>query len=819
MSLLSFQRVLIHLHVLLLSGLLLSCGADNSPPATACSTACSGHGWCIDRDGGIGCVCDEGYRASGTQCIADDDPCASVTCSGHGECQPVNDEVRCICDDGYNADGTSCTPVDPCNDVTCSGRGVCQVNDGEAQCSCDDGYKANGTKCVASTGACADVTCSGHGDCQVKDGEPECACDEGYGPDGLRCIPHVGSACAGITCSERGQCVESAGKARCDCDDGYVANGERCEPEKEVCSGVTCSQHGKCVVVDGAVQCTCDEGYEAVDDACIAKSGPCKDVACSDHGTCDTVDGRAACTCDSGYVAVGTSCVASNPCETVTCSGRGQCRAVEGLAVCDCEKGYRAVGAACVPDGALCAGVDCAPFDACTEGDNALYVNNASATSEAGTKEMPYRTIQAAIDAADEGSVIHVAQGTYGESLEVNDKEVHLCGGWSSDFTERVTARYRPLLEGSADRAVVTLADSRQSTLVGFAVRGGQVGVLVETTAWPPDIAASNPRISGNVIEANGELTGEDLPYGGIVSTGGYLTVTGNSIRENRGGKGSALLIRGIEASIRGNIIEANLGGSDHGGAVYAAAENVTFAGNYVASNETGRVVGWGWGGGMIIVGRASLHGNTWTDNYSPSHGGALFIDEGATAYISNDLFYANRCSLEGGDAFAVDGAWDGVVTNVFATHITVVDHDCPGSNAILVEANSRLVLENSILWNASTTTDIFFQESNCTVEVRYTDFRTSTGHGERDNVLVLGPGNINVDPLFADPSRRDYHLQSAAGRYDSVRQAWVMDPVTSPAIDGGDPALDFNLEPAPNGKRVDMGCYGATEQASLSPL
>jgi hypothetical protein len=779
MSFPSFQRVQIHLHVLLLSVVLCGCGADNARSANPCSTACSGHGECVERDGEPSCVCDEGFRASGTRCIAEDGPCASVTCSDHGECHVMDDAARCVCDDGYSAVGTTCTAVDPCNDVTCSGRGVCQVKDGVAECVCDNGYRA----------------------------------------DGFRCVPSTGSACTGITCSGRGQSVEQSGEATCDCDEGYVPNGTSCEARAGVCSEVTCSQHGKCVVVDGAAQCSCDAGYDAVDDACIAASGPCKAVTCSGHGTCETHDGRATCTCDRGYVAAGTTCVPANPCETITCSGRGQCRATDGIAVCDCETGYRAVGSACVPEVGLCAGVDCAEFDACTEGDIALYVNSATETSEAGTKESPYRTIQAAIDAAKNGSLIHVAQGTYEESLSVNDKEVHLCGGWSHDFTDRQTSRYRPLIQGSAARPVITLADSRQTTLVGFAVKGGQSGILVETTAWPPDITASNPRISSNVIEGNGELTSEELPYGGIVMTGGYLTVTGNSIRENRGGKGSALILRGVEASVRGNIIEANLGGSDHGGAVYAAAENVTFAGNYVRSNEIGYSLGWGWGGGMIVVSRASLFGNTWTDNYSPSHGGALFVDEGATAYISNDLFYANRCSMEGGDALAVDGAWDGAVTHVYATNLTVVDHDCPGSNAVLVEANSRLVIKNSILWNAAKTTDIFFQEDNCTVDVSYTTFRTSVGHGEWDNVLLLGPGNLDVEPLFADPSRRDYHLKSVAGRYDATSQSWVKDKATSPGIDAGDPTMDFNLEPSPNGGRVDMGCFGATEQASLSPL
>ena len=81
-----------------------------------------------------------------------------------------------------------------------------------------------------------------------------------------------------------------------------------------------------------------------------------------------------------------------------------------------------------------------------------------------------------------------------------------------------------------------------------------------------------------------------------------------------------------------------------------------------------------------------------------------------------------------------------------------------------------------------------------------------------------LGEGNINADPLFADPEDGDYHLKSEAGRWDPDSQSWVMDNVTSPCIDGGDPMSPIGLEPFPNGGIINMGAYGGTPQASKSP-
>ncbi|UCG46920.1 MAG: hypothetical protein JSU94_15640 [Phycisphaerales bacterium] len=76
------------------------------------------------------------------------------------------------------------------------------------------------------------------------------------------------------------------------------------------------------------------------------------------------------------------------------------------------------------------------------------------------------------------------------------------------------------------------------------------------------------------------------------------------------------------------------------------------------------------------------------------------------------------------------------------------------------------------------------------------------------------GPG---LDPLFADPNGGDYHLKSERGRYWPEHDIWVLDKVTSPCIDAGDPADDYSAEPAPNGSRINAGAYGGTASASRS--
>jgi hypothetical protein len=86
---------------------------------------------------------------------------------------------------------------------------------------------------------------------------------------------------------------------------------------------------------------------------------------------------------------------------------------------------------------------------------------------------------------------------------------------------------------------------------------------------------------------------------------------------------------------------------------------------------------------------------------------------------------------------------------------------------------------------------------------------------------------DISVDPLFVNTSWRkplpggkhllevDLHLKSQAGRWDGEK--WGEDDVTSPCIDAGDPSFAYSKEPAPNGKRINLGGYGNTEHASKS--
>lgn len=112
--------------------------------------------------------------------------------------------------------------------------------------------------------------------------------------------------------------------------------------------------------------------------------------------------------------------------------------------------------------------------------------------------------------------------------------------------------------------------------------------------------------------------------------------------------------------------------------------------------------------------------------------------------------------------------------------------------------------ISSCILWNNSYG-DLF--RDPVPLQARYSCIESGAG----------GEGNMDVDPLFADANGGDYHLLSARGRYVPESDKWVLDRITSPCVDLGDPEHDPGYERVPNGGRINIGAYGGSAYASVS--
>jgi parallel beta-helix repeat protein len=173
--------------------------------------------------------------------------------------------------------------------------------------------------------------------------------------------------------------------------------------------------------------------------------------------------------------------------------------------------------------------------------------------------------------------------------------------------------------------------------------------------------------------------------------------------------------------------------------------------------------------------------------------------DEGIYAYGSSPTLANCILANNGGAGCAVDNG-----SNPSITNCTFVANQDSG----LKLTKAAATVENSVLW------------SNLPMQIsRSFLFSTLTlNYSDIQGGWVGGQGNINFDPCFADANNGDYHLRSAAGRWEPNQREWVYDVNTSLCIDGGNPNSDWTAELWPNGRRINMGADGGTREASMSP-
>jgi len=339
--------------------------------------------------------------------------------------------------------------------------------------------------------------------------------------------------------------------------------------------------------------------------------------------------------------------------------------------------------------------------------------------------EGSYSSINAAIGDAADGDVIQVAAGTYAEHVAVgafgnwSPLAVTLLGGFSPDFSQRDASAYPSVIDGGGTDPGVQLhlATDATVTLDGFEITNGrglgldwQDGDGRGGGVYADQIGSGVVVISHNVIHGNATNGfGDGQRGGGIYAAAegwnggaGSVLITDNVVADNDAGRGAAIDVEGLSATIANNLIEDNRGHSDHGGGVYLSAEHNTVTDNIVRGNVIGADVGYGWGGGLLIAAAsATFEGNVVTDNYAPSLGSGVFWDEGATGTMTDDVLVANRCPTDGrsGAAMFIDGG--AAPSRVVADRLTVVGHACPDlpdGAAIVLEGDSTIDVTNSVL-------------------------------------------------------------------------------------------------------------------------
>ena len=241
-------------------------------------------------------------------------------------------------------------------------------------------------------------------------------------------------------------------------------------------------------------------------------------------------------------------------------------------------------------------------------------------------------------------------------------------------------------------------------------------------------------------------------------------------------------------------------------------------------------------GGARNITSNAVFLNCTFTNN-SAFCGGGMQNEDNADTFLIECTFNGNSATLFGGGIrnytssprldyclFTRNTAGAGGAiqnedssSNPSLTNCTLADNTASTSGGGIVNASLNPLpspaLRNCILWGNADEggADQSAQIHSGAPIVNYSCIQGWTGD-------LGGIGNTGANPLFADPEIGDYHLKSEAGRWNLVNESWIVDNVTSPCIDTGNPSDPVSDEPEPNGGRINMGAYGGTNEASKSP-
>jgi len=186
------------------------------------------------------------------------------------------------------------------------------------------------------------------------------------------------------------------------------------------------------------------------------------------------------------------------------------------------------------------------------------------------------------------------------------------------------------------------------------------------------------------------------------------------------------------------------------------------------------------WSGAGIYCGYSTsphLLNVTITDNSTSTNyggGGGIYCGYSSTPHLINVVINENYANYGGGIYLAS--------ANAYLTNVTISENNANNGGGIYCES-SESYLVNCILWN-DTPQEIY--EYSGIVKATYSDIQDGW----------IGTGNIDADPLFADPENGNFHLTWA--------NFPIPDSTKSPCIDAGDPNSPLD----PDSTRADIGAY-----------
>jgi parallel beta-helix repeat protein len=409
-----------------------------------------------------------------------------------------------------------------------------------------------------------------------------------------------------------------------------------------------------------------------------------------------------------------------------------------------------------------------------------------------------FANIGAGIDMAEYGTTVHVAAGVYMENITLKNGVALIGAGTGSAL----------IYAGGSGRVVYSSGCDANTILEGFIITGGysSYGGGMYNKGSSPTVASCT--FTGNTA------FWDDYGGGGM-----FNNASSNPIVTN--------------CTFIDNLAGCQGGGMYNYNSSSPTVTNCTFSGNsanfcgggmcnYSDSNPTltncafSRNSATYYGGGMFNNASSSptVTNCTFSGNTATNDGGGMYNYRNSNPTLTNCAFSGNSSDFGG-------GMYNFNSSSPTITNCTFSDNSAGQYGGGMYNSdNSTPTLTNCIMWgNSAVNSPIEIYNINSTPVISFSDiaFCGGSGAGWMGFMGVDGGGNIDKDPLFGG----DLHLKSEFGRATTDPSlpfgTWVVDTVTSPCIDAGDPNMAVGNEPEGNGGRINMGYYGGTYHASKS--
>ena len=241
------------------------------------------------------------------------------------------------------------------------------------------------------------------------------------------------------------------------------------------------------------------------------------------------------------------------------------------------------------------------------------------------------------------------------------------------------------------------------------------------------------------------------------------------------------------------------------GGGLYIESSSGIVLENCVFEDNMASLTG---GGICNLLGNITCNNCSFINNGCGDSGGAIFNLSASSINLTNCLFSNNYSDYEAGAIYFEDSIAS-IDNCTFNSNLSYYGNAISCDYYYGEGYGNNIEISNSIIWDGIDSIDNY-DSSNITIS--YSDVQ------KFGSSAWQGTGNIKKNPEFANPDNSDYHLKSETGRWDPITKEWIIDNITSPCIDAGNPTSDIGNEPDPNGNRINMGFYGGTSEASMSP-